>query len=147
MSARPAPRIGFSLEYILWIFIRISGLFMILFALIGIAGAFWMEARLYFQNGEFVDIGTLARWAFFPISTHVSTLVPDAAAWSHAWWQIMQYLMLFFAVTHGLNGVRQVIEDYVGGTWLRVLLRGVLFLLWMFILLVGWQLIQGNIIT
>jgi succinate dehydrogenase hydrophobic anchor subunit len=58
----------------------------------------------------------------------------------------MQYLMLFFAVTHGLNGVRQVIEDYVGGTWLRVLLRGSLFLLWMFFLLVGWQLIQGNII-
>jgi len=147
MSVRTAPQVGLSLEYVMWIFIRISGLFMILFMLIGIAGAFWMQARIYFLTGEYVNIGTLARWAFFPISTHVSASVPDAAQWSHAWWQIMQYLMLFFAITHGLNGVRQVIEDYVGNTWARTLLRAVLFLAWMFFLLVGWQLIQGNIIV
>ncbi len=80
MSARPAPRIGFSLEYFMWIFIRISGLFMILFGFIGIVGAFWMEARLYFQTGDFVDIGTLARWTFFPISTHVSSSDPGCRA-------------------------------------------------------------------
>jgi len=147
MSVRTAPQVGMSLEYIMWIFIRVSGLFMFLFMIIGIAGAFAMQARLYFVNGQYVDIGTLVRWTFFPISTHVSASVPDAAMWSHAWWQIMQYLMLFFAVTHGINGIRQVIEDYVGNSWGRTLLRAVLFLLWLFILLVGWQLIQGNIVV
>lgn len=145
MSVRAAPQVGFSLDYLLWIFLRISGLFMWIFVILGLAGAFWLEARAYFQTGGFVDIGTLARWTFFPISTHVTAYVPAEAGWAHVWWQIMQYLMLFFAVSHGLDGLRQVIEDYVGNSWLRLLLRSLLFVAWMFFLIVGWLLIQGNL--
>src|SRR5512138_910796 len=133
MSVRTAPQVGLSFEYVMWIFIRISGLFMFLFMIIGVAGAFAMQARTYFLTGEYVNIGALARWAFFPIQTHVASVegVPAVALCSNAWWQIMQYLMLFFAVTHGINGVRQVIEDYLGNSWVRTILRGVLFLLWL----------------
>ena len=46
-------------------------------------------------------------------------------------------LIIFFAVTHGANGLRQVIEDYVSASWLQILLRGALFLIWLFVLIVA----------
>ena len=133
MSARTAPRIGFSFEYLMWIFTRISGLTLILLAMIGIAGAFWMGARLQ------MDAGTLMRWTFFPNSYHVvNSNVPDIElGWATAYWQVMQMLIIIFGGTHAINGLRVVIEDYTNSPWLRVLLRGFLFLLWMFMLIVA----------
>ncbi|MCC7130105.1 MAG: hypothetical protein IT297_06865 [Anaerolineae bacterium] len=133
MSSRPAPQIGFSFEYMMWIFTRISGLVMYLLAFIGIVMAFIMGAR------QQVDIGALARWTFFPNPNHVvDTNIPDVTlGWSNAWWQVMEMLMLFFAVTHGLNGVRVVVEDYMRNSWARALGRGVIFLLWIFMLIFG----------
>ena len=145
MSVRAAPKVGLSLEYLLWIFLRLSGLMMILFGFIGVAGAFAMQARIYFSTGGVVDIGTLARWTFFPIPTHVSAYGVEPLQWGHAWWQVMQYLMLFFAVTHGMDGVRQVIEDYVGNNLGRLLIRTLLFVAWLVFLIVGVMLIQGNV--
>lgn len=133
MSARPAPRIGFSFEYLMWIFTRISGLTLILLAVIGMAGAFWMGARLQ------MDVGALMRWTFFPNTYHVvNTEVPDIElGWASAYWQIMQMLIVFFGLTHGINGLRVVIEDYMHSSWLRILLRGLLFLIWLFMLIVA----------
>jgi len=133
MSSRPAPQIGFSFEYMMWIFTRISGLVMYLLAFIGIVMAFVMGAR------QQVDIGALARWTFFPNPNHVvDTNIPDVTlGWSNAWWQVMEMLMLFFAVTHGLNGVRVVVEDYMRNSWARALGRGVIFLLRIFMLIFG----------
>jgi succinate dehydrogenase hydrophobic anchor subunit len=143
MSVRPAPQVGFSLEYFLWIFMRISGLFMIVFFLIGVTGALAMEARVLFNSGEYVDTGALARWSFFPIMPHVAAYGVDSLQWGHLWWQIMQILMLFFAISHGLDGVRQVTEDYIGRGWLRLSIRSILFVLWLVFLFVGWQLIMS----
>lgn len=133
MSSRPAPQIGFSFEYLMWIFTRISGLVMYLLAFVGLVMAFWMGAR------QQVDIGALARWTFFPNPNHVTnTNIPDVTlGWSNAWWQVMEMLLFFFAVTHGINGMRVIYEDYIGNTWGRALGRGILFLLWIFLLIVG----------
>jgi len=133
MSSRPAPQIGLNFEYIMWIFTRISGLALYILGFLGIAMAFVMGAR------EQVDIGALARWTFFPNPNHVvNTNIPDVTlGWANAWWQVMQMLILFFGVTHGINGLRVVIEDYLGGSWSRIFLRGLLFLLWIFLLIVG----------
>lgn len=133
MSSRPAPQIGFSFEYLMWIFTRISGLVMYLLAFIGIVMAFVMGAR------QQIDIGALARWTFFPNPNHVvNTNIPDVAlGWSNAWWQVMEMLILVFAITHGMNGVRVVFEDYIGNSWVRAFGRGVVFLLWIFMLIVG----------
>jgi succinate dehydrogenase / fumarate reductase membrane anchor subunit len=133
MSSRPAPQIGFTFEYLMWIFTRISGLILYLLGIFGLIMAFIMGAR------EQVDIGALARWTFFPNPNHVvNTNIPDVTlGWANAWWQVMQMLIIFFGVTHGMNGVRVVIEDYIGSSWARVLLRGVIFLLWLFLLIVG----------
>ncbi len=133
MTSRPVPQTGLNFEYIMWIFTRISGLALYTLAFIGIAAAFLMGARYQ------VDIGALARWTFFPNPNHVvNTNIPDVAqGWANAWWQIMQMLILFFGVTHGMNGLRVVIEDYLGKSWKRVFFRGAIFLLWIFLLIIG----------
>ena len=133
MSSRTAPQLGFSFEYLMWIFTRISGLALILLMSFGMAAAFWMGARTQ------TDVGTLMRWTFFPNPNHVvNSDIPDITlGWATAYWQIMQILIVFFAAAHGINGVRVVIEDYVGQTWWRPFWRGLSFLIWMFILIVA----------
>jgi succinate dehydrogenase / fumarate reductase, membrane anchor subunit len=140
MSSRTAPRVGFSFEYLMWIITRISGLAMFLLSLLGIIGAFVLGARTQ------VNLSALARWTFFPNPNHVvNTSIPDVAqGWANAWWQVMEILILFFGVTHGLNGLRVVIEDYLGASWSRTLLRGFIFLLWLFFLVVGFYVIQAS---
>jgi succinate dehydrogenase / fumarate reductase membrane anchor subunit len=133
MSTRIAPKVGFSFEYLMWVFTRISGLALILLSLVGMASAFWMGARTQ------IDVGALMRWTFFPNSYHVvNTEIPDVTlGWANAWWNVMQLLILFFGVTHGINGLRVVVEDYMGASWLRVFFRGFVFLLWLFMLIVA----------
>ena len=133
MRTRTAPQIGFSFEYLMWIFTRISGLALVLLSTIGITGAFLLGAR------QQVDIGALARWTFFPNPNHVvNTNIPDVTlGWANAWWQILQMMILFFGVTHGMNGLRVVVEDYLGASWAKVLWRGAIFLIWLFVLIVG----------
>lgn len=146
MRARTVPQAGWSFEYLMWIFTRISGLALFLLSFIGFVGAFILGARLYLTNAGYVDIGALARWTFFPNPNHVvNTNIPDVAVgWANAWWQIVQYVILFMGVTHGLNGLRVVIEDYLDRTWSRILLRGLLFLVWLFVMLFGIYVIQAS---
>ncbi len=126
-SVQPA----WSFEYIMWFFTRVSGLTMYLLALSGVVGAFILGARTQ------VDLQTLLRWMFFPNRFHVEPYLDDAAFWVTAWWQIMQILIVFFAVSHGFNGLRVVIEDYVGRSFWRPLLRSVVFLLWLAMLVIA----------
>ena len=133
MSSRTAVQTGFSFEYLMWIFTRISGLALFLLAAIGIVAAFWMGARTQ------LDVGTLARWTFFPNPNHVvNSDIPDITlGWATAYWQVMQMLVVFFGATHGINGFRVVLEDYIGQTWWRPFIRGALFLFWLFMLIVA----------
>ena len=124
---------GFSFEYFMWIFTRLSGVGMIFLAVVGMIGAFIMGARLQ------MDLATLMRWTFFPNPNHVvNSNIPDVAiGWATAFWQIMQMLIVFFGITHGFNGLRVVVEDYTGQSIWRPFLRGLIFLLWMFMLIVA----------
>jgi succinate dehydrogenase / fumarate reductase membrane anchor subunit len=133
MRTRITPQRGFSLDYLMWLFTRLSGLGLILLALIGVAGALLMGAR------EEMDLPTLMRWTFFPNPNHVvNSNIPDVTqGWANAFWQIMMILILFLGVTHGTNGLRMVIEDYLGRSVSQVLLRGFVFLLWLFFLIMG----------
>jgi succinate dehydrogenase hydrophobic anchor subunit len=117
----------------MWIFMRISGLALILLAIAGVSGAFIMGARTQ------VDLPTLMRWTFFPNPNHViNSEIPDVAVgWATAYWQIMQMLIIFFAVTHGFNGLRNIIEDYTDKTLLQPFVRGLIFLLWLFALILA----------
>jgi len=117
----------------MWIFTRISGLALILLAVFGVTGALIMGARTQ------MDLPTLMRWSFFPNPNHVvSSNIPDVAVgWATAYWQIMQMLIIFFAVSHAYNGLRVVLEDFIGQSFSKPMLRGLILLLWMFSLIVA----------
>ena len=140
MSTRMAPQRGLSFEYFMWVFTRLSGLGLILVAFSSMAMAFTMGARYH------LDMTTLFRWMFFPNSFHVvNSNIPDVTVgWISAFWDIMQKLVVFMGLTHGINGLRSVLEDYLGPSIRRLLLRGALFLLWMLMLFVAWGVIEAS---
>jgi succinate dehydrogenase hydrophobic anchor subunit len=140
MQTRKIPHPGWNLEYLMWLFTRLSGLAFALMAVIGIAAALYMGARMQ------MDLGTLMRWTFFPNPNHVlDSEIPDVTlGWANGLWQIMQILILFFGGTHGLNGVRVVLEDYIKRPYLQLLVRFVIFLLWIFMLFVAVYVVLGS---
>jgi succinate dehydrogenase / fumarate reductase membrane anchor subunit len=44
---------------------------------------------------------------------HNLTLEVVAATWNSWGWKVYDMLLLLFAFTHGMNGLRNVLEDYV----------------------------------
>lgn len=134
MRARAVPHRGLTLEYLMWLFTRLSGLALILVAFFGIFTAFYYGAR------NQVDMITVFRWMFFPNHYHIEAAaetIVDMDRWTTDLWQIMQLLILFFGVTHGVNGLRVVIEDYLGSSIKRFFWRGFIFLAWIFLFLVA----------
>ncbi|MCL4263635.1 MAG: succinate dehydrogenase [Anaerolineae bacterium] len=51
------------------------------------------------------------------------TLQFVAGQWSSWGWRVYDMLLLFFAITHGFNGLRNVLEDYIHNrsavTWIN----------------------------
>jgi len=139
MRSRTMPKPSWNLEFLMWVFTRISGLALVLLAIFGISAALIMGARTQ------MDLGTLMRWTFFPNSSHVlDSEIPDLYLWSNGFWQIMEILVVVFASTHGFNGLRVVVEDYSKpGIW-QASLRFLIFLLWIFGGLVGIYVILGS---
>ena len=132
MKSRKIPHPGWNLEYMMWIFTRISGLAFFLASIIGLLAALYMGARLH------MNLGTLMRWTFFPNPNHVlDSEIPNIDLWANGLWQIFQILVLFFGGTHGLNGLRVVLEDYVQHPGLQLVLRFIIFLLWIFLLILS----------
>ena len=139
MQSRAMPKPSWTLEYLMWIFTRLSGLSLILLVVIGISAGLLMGARSQ------MDMGTLMRWGFFPNSNHVlDSEIPDLYLWANGFWQIIQILAVFLAATHGFNGLRVVIEDYTSSGFWQVSLRFLILLLWIFSFLVGIYVILGS---
>jgi len=139
MRSRVMPKPSWNLDYMMWVFTRLSGLSLILLVVIGISAGLLLGARSQ------MDLGTLMRWTFFPNSNHVmDSEIPDLYLWANGFWQIIQILVLFFAATHGFNGLRVVLEDYsLSGFW-QIFLRFLILLLWIFSALVGIYVILGS---
>ena len=139
MRSRTMPKPSWNLEFLMWVFTRLSGISLVLLAIIGISAGLIMGARTQ------MDMGTLMRWTFFPNPSHIlDSEIPDLYLWSNGIWQIMQILVVVFAATHGFNGLRVVIEDYSKpGIW-QAALRFLIFLLWIFSGLVGIYVILGS---
>jgi succinate dehydrogenase hydrophobic anchor subunit len=133
------PKPSWNLEYMMWIFTRISGLALILLAVLGISLGLVMGARTQ------MDLGTLMRWTFFPNPSHVlASDIPDLYLWANGFWQIIQILVIVFAATHGFNGLRVVIEDYSKPGFWQAAFRFLIFLLWIFSGLVGIYVVLGS---
>ncbi|NPA31303.1 MAG: hypothetical protein GXO37_04820 [Chloroflexi bacterium] len=136
MKPRKVPTPGWNFEYLMWLFIRISGAAMFLLALIGFVGALAMGARTQ------MDLGTLMRWTFFPNPNHVlNSNIVDIAPWANAYWQIMQLAIVFFGATHGFNGLRLILEEYIHSWGWHMFLRLVLLILWLITLGAGFFLV------
>lgn len=133
MRARTVPQPGWSFEYLMWIFTRISGLSLLFMGFIGLVSALLLGARTQ------MDLPTLVRWTFFQNPNHVvnSNIADVTIGWSNAYWQIIQMLMIFFGVSHGFNGLRVILEDFIGHSILQPLTRGGIFLIWLFTMMVS----------
>jgi len=126
MQTTRLTRTAGSLEYSLWLFTRLSGLGLMLFAALSMAAAFMLGGR------TLLDLPTMLRWMFFPNPNHVvNSNIPDiTVGWSNAIWQIYAFLMILLASAHGFNGVRMVIEDYLRSPLAVLILRWSLLVIW-----------------
>jgi succinate dehydrogenase / fumarate reductase membrane anchor subunit len=97
------PRGRANREMIAWIFMRVSGLFLVVLVL----------GHLLIMN--VLDGGVhRINWGFV------------AGRWSNPFWQVWDLAMLWLAMVHGTNGLRVVIADYASRPqtrfWLTMLL-------------------------
>lgn len=122
-SSRPL-RSSSPFEYGMWLFTRLSGLGLLVFAAISMGMAFILRGRTQ------LDLPAFMRWMFFPNPNHVvNSDIPDLTlGWSNAFWQIFSMLMIFTAAVHGFNGLRMILEDYIEKPLLIALLRTVILL-------------------
>ena len=60
-----------------------------------------------------------------------------AARWANIGWRIYDILLLIFAFSHGVNGLRQVLFDFASSTILRQAINILLLLFWLLLSLVG----------
>jgi succinate dehydrogenase / fumarate reductase membrane anchor subunit len=124
-GAVPRGRTGSKFETYMWFFTRLSG---ILFLLMGAFNIVY--ANLAGGQGN-MDVGAQMRWAFFPISFHVeSSAVEVTPNFANPFWQVYSFLLLTFTATHGYNGIRVILQDYVRHPLLLAWLKALLFLLW-----------------
>lgn len=139
MQSRPAPKPGLTFEYLMWLFIRISGLGLYVLAITGVIAALVMGARTQ------LDMATLIRWTFFPNSGHVANAGVDLElGWVSLLWQALQACAVAFGVTHGMNGLRNVLEDFVSKPGTRAIVRIALFLLWALFLYAAFTLVLSD---
>lgn len=102
-------RSGTNFEMYAWVFMRVSGLFLVVLVL----------SHLVIMN--IVD-GGVSRIGFAFVS----------GRWASPFWQTWDLVMLWLAMLHGTNGMRTVVNDYAqrDGTrfWLKMLLYTASFL-------------------
>jgi succinate dehydrogenase / fumarate reductase membrane anchor subunit len=103
-------------EAFAWMFMRLSGLALIFLALFHF---FWMHFTIGVENITFDTI--VGRWTG-----------PHATLW-----RMYDMFLLTFAFTHGVNGARQVVDDYFTTRIVRSVLIGGLWTLWAALILMG----------
>jgi succinate dehydrogenase / fumarate reductase, membrane anchor subunit len=79
------------------------------------------------------------------VGGHGITLDYVALRWSMVGWRIYDFLLLAFAFAHGVNGLRQVLFDYIQSTKGRKVVAWGLFAFWLLISLVGAVAIIGGV--
>lgn len=106
-----------NLELYAWFFMRASGL-----VLLFIATFHLLYMHLY-ARVETIDYDFVVR------------------RWAHPGWRLFDWLLLTFALSHGTNGVRTVIDDYVPRGLANVVCKWVAFGLALFFFVMGTQVI------
>ena len=113
-SSRGRPHGGF--EFNMWLFMRVSGLLLIFLALFHM---FWLHFVISVEKITFDTI--VARWTG-----------PHAVLW-----RTFDLLLLAFAFTHGVNGLRNVLDDYFHSPGWRAFLKVGLLVAWFVLMGMG----------
>lgn len=79
------------------------------------------------------------------VGVHKISLDYVALRWATMGWRVYDFLLLSFAFAHGMNGLRQVLIDFLKTDQQRRLVSWALLILWMIISLIGAGAIIGNV--
>lgn len=102
-----------SFEAYAWLFMRLSGV-----VLLGLAvfHLLWMHLAIGVDNIDFETV---------------------VGRWSNPLWRIYDFALLVFALTHGFNGLRTVLEDYVQKPRRLLAVKGAVYTLGFLLLSIG----------
>jgi succinate dehydrogenase / fumarate reductase membrane anchor subunit len=101
-------------EMAAWLFMRLSGVLLVVLVL----GHLLIQLVL---DGGVSKIG----FAFV------------AGRWASPFWQVWDLLMLWFAMLHGANGLRTIVNDYAESTTTRLWLKGLVYAATAFTIFLG----------
>ena len=68
-----------------------------------------------------------------------------AMRWAMLGWRVFDFLLLAFAFAHGMNGFRQVLNDYIRSEKWRRVVSWLLLAAWLVISLIGGMAIVGGV--
>lgn len=111
------PRPGNNFELYSWYFFRISGILLLFFALGHLA------IMHLINNVDVIDYNFIA------------------SRWASPLWRTYDIILLFLTLTHGLNGTRVLIYDYIQSRGWRTFALSSLYTTGLFFLLIGTQVI------
>jgi succinate dehydrogenase / fumarate reductase membrane anchor subunit len=79
------------------------------------------------------------------VGVHHIDLDYVAMRWANLGWRVYDFLLLAFAFAHGVNGLRQVIHDFVrSDKWMRAINVGLL-IFWILVSAIGATAIVGGV--
>jgi succinate dehydrogenase / fumarate reductase membrane anchor subunit len=64
--------------------------------------------------------------------------------WAHVGWQIYDILLLTFAFSHGVNGLRQILIDFTSSSTTRRIVNILLLMFWIVLSVIGASAILGG---
>ena len=79
------------------------------------------------------------------VGVHRIDLDYVALRWASLGWRVYDAALLCFAFAHGVNGLRQVLEDYIHGRRSRRVMRVLLFGFWLGITILGAAAVIGGV--
>lgn len=79
------------------------------------------------------------------VGVHAIDLNYVQMRWAFIGWRIYDFALLAFAFAHGVNGLRQVLNDYVRGEANRRRLAWLLFVFWLVLSIIGAAAIVGGV--
>ncbi len=79
------------------------------------------------------------------VGVHSIDLDYVAMRWASLAWRTYDFLLLAFAFAHGVNGLRQVIHDYIHNEKLKRKLNWILIVFWLVVSAIGAIAIVGGV--
>jgi succinate dehydrogenase / fumarate reductase, membrane anchor subunit len=101
-------------ELWLWLFMRISGLLLLVLAL-----GHLVVMHLMGTGAERINFGFVA------------------VRWQNPFWRTWDWMLLMLALVHGINGLRNITLDYVGKPGLRLTINMVSYVIGFVLLVLG----------